>query len=196
MNRATPTTSTPSHERRRQRHNNDWLLHRYDSSRQPRRGVRFLRWPHEEEKRYQFIELRIPVLWIVESTYAPPEWIDPLEDWIRLPMASQDIDARIACIAQRARDEIVPVIRPDNVLCTRDARLPLADSEAAIMASLVENFQRVVPRMALVERGWGKASDQYRNALDLRILRLRRRITPLALEIKTVWGRGYMLEAA
>lgn len=64
------------------------------------------------------------------------------------------------------------------------------------MASLVENFQRVVPRMALVERGWGKASDQYRNALDLRILRLRRRITPLALEIKTVWGRGYMLEAA
>src|SRR5439155_10835140 len=139
---------------------------------------------------------RIPILWIVESTYAPPDSLDPLEDWVRLPMPQQDIDARIACLVQRARDEVVPVIGPDNVLSTRDARLPLADSEAAIMAALVENFQRVVPRKALVKCGWGNVSDRYRNALDLRILRLRRRIAPLGLEIKTVWGRGYMLEVA
>jgi two-component system, OmpR family, response regulator len=160
-----------------------------------RRGVKFLRWPHEEEKRFDFLQQRIPILWIVESTYAPPESLDPLEDWVRLPMPQQDIDARIACLVRRARDEMVPVIGPDNVLCTRDARLPLADSEAAIMAALVANFQRVVPRKALVECGWGNVSDRYRNALDLRILRLRRRIAPLGLEIKTVWGRGYMLEA-
>lgn len=70
----------------------------------------------------------------------------------------------------------------------------MADSEATIMTALVESFQNVVPRKKLVECGWGKASPEHRNALDLRILRLRRRIAPLNLEIVTVWGRGYMLE--
>ena len=34
-----------------------------------------------------------------------------------------------------------------------------------------------------------------RNALDVHVLRLRRRIAPLALSIKTVRSRGYLLEA-
>jgi DNA-binding response OmpR family regulator len=160
-----------------------------------RRDIRFLRWPHEEAKRPQFIQERIPVLWVVESSFEPPTCVDPLEDWVRPPLRQQDVDARVACLAQRARSEQVPVISADNVLYTRDLRLPLADSEAVIMTALVENFQQVVPRKKLAECGWGKASQEHRNALDLRILRLRRRIAPLKLEIVTVWGRGYMLEA-
>src|SRR4051794_29963515 len=81
-----------------------------------RRGVKFLRWPHEEQKRSEVLQQRNPILWIVESAYAPPDCRDPLEAWIRLPMPQQDIDARIACLVQRARDEIVPVVGPDNVL--------------------------------------------------------------------------------
>ncbi len=160
-----------------------------------RRGIKFLRWPHEKAERPQFIEDRIPVLWIVESNFEPPECVDPLEDWVRPPLHQRDVDARVACLAQRARGERVPVISPDNVLYTRELRLPLADSEAVIMNALVENFEKVVPRKQLAECGWGKASQEHRNALDLRILRLRRRIAPLKLEIVTVWGRGYMLEA-
>jgi len=163
---------------------------------QPRREITFLRWPHEEEKRSDLLKDRIPILWVVESTYAPPQSLDPIEDWVRLPMPKPDIEARVACLVQRARNEAIPTIGPDNVLRTRAGRLALADSEAAILAPLAENFQCVVPRKELVERGWGTPSDEYRNALDLRILRLRRRIAPLGLEIKTVWGRGYMLELA
>jgi two-component system OmpR family response regulator len=156
----------------------------------------FLRWPHEEPRRSELLKDRMPILWVVESTYAPPQSLDPIEDWVRLPMPKPDIETRVACLIQRARDEAVPTIGPDNVLRTRAGRLALADSEAAILAPLAENFQCVVPRKELVERGWGTSSDEYRNALDLRILRLRRRIASLGLEIKTVWGRGYMLELA
>jgi two-component system, OmpR family, response regulator len=159
------------------------------------RGIKFLRWPHERSARPHLIKKRIPVLWIVESTFEPPECVDPLEDWVRPPLHQRDVHARVACLTQRARKERVPTITTDNVLCSRDMRLPLADSEATIMTALVENFQKVVPRKKLVECGWGTASPEHRNALDLRILRLRRRIAPLNLEIVTVWGRGYMLES-
>jgi len=160
-----------------------------------RRDIKFLRWPYEEGERTRFIRDRIPILWIVESTFDPPECVDHLEDWVRPPLSHQDVDARVTCLTQRARSEQIPVISADNVLYTGEFRLPLADSEAVIMGALVENFQKVVPRKKLAECGWGKASQEHRNALDLRILRLRRRIAPLKLGIVTVWGRGYMLEA-
>lgn len=160
-----------------------------------RHDVRFLRWPHEQTDGLRLIHERMPVLWIVESNVHPPECTDPLEDWVRPPLRRQDVQARVANLARRACCEQVPTIDADNVLCIREERLPLADSEAVIMTSLVDNFQQVVPRKRLTESGWGNCSQEHRNALDLRILRLRRRIEPLKLEIVTVWGRGYMLEA-
>ncbi|MGC4892238.1 helix-turn-helix domain-containing protein [Micromonospora sp. DT31] len=200
MDQGTMTATAPSRQRatvdRSRRHSKPNAHRRSRTQCQPRRGVKFLRWPHEEGKRSDYLAERIPILWVVESAYAPPQKLDPIEDWVRLPMPQADVDARVTCLMHRALNEAVPVIGPDNVLHTRAGRLALADSEAAILAPLAENFQCVVARKALVERGWGQPSDQYRNALDLRILRLRRRIAPLGLEIKTVWGRGYMLELA
>ena len=35
-----------------------------------------------------------------------------------------------------------------------------------------------------------------RNALDVHVLRLRRRIAPLGLEIRTVRSRGYLMQTA
>ena len=42
--------------------------------------------------------------------------------------------------------------------------------------------------------GWGDEMSANRNALDLRILRLRRRLAAMGLRIVTVWGKGYILE--
>jgi len=160
------------------------------------REVTLLRWPHQEADRDRHLGDRRPVLWVVESGATPPPCVDQLEDWVRPPLGQHDVDARVAALARRARDEQIPVIGPGNVLCSRDVRLALADSEAVIMSALVDSFQRVVARRTLIERCWGRADPKHRNALDLRILRLRRRIEPLDLEIVTMWGRGYMLEAA
>lgn len=165
--------------------------------RRPRKhNIQFLRWPHQSSQRQEFIDNRVPVLWIVESNVEAPECVDPLEDWVRPPLRQRDVDTRVDCLASRARSEQAPTISADNVLYIKDSRLPLADSEAVIMTALVENFQKVVHRRKLAERGWGMASDEHRNALDLRILRLRRRIEPLNLSIVTVWGHGYLLDSA
>lgn len=63
------------------------------------------------------------------------------------------------------------------------------------MSALVERFGTVVGRDQLARAGWPDGAPG-RNALDVHVLRLRRRIEPLGLVIKTVRSRGYLLEAA
>jgi len=62
------------------------------------------------------------------------------------------------------------------------------------MSALIERFGAVVSRDQLSRSGWPKGAPG-RNALDVHVLRLRRRIAPVGLSIKTVRSRGYLLEA-
>lgn len=175
------TTSVPPHE---------------EASSSMESEVRFLRWPHEYDKRTECQTNRTPCLWIVEASNEPPPCTDPLEDWVRPPLSKSDIAARVATLLQRVHCERVPMVAQNNVLHAGGRHLAMSDAETAVMVPLIENFQSVVSRTKLARRAWGSDGQDRRNALDLRILRLRRRIKPLSLEITTVWGRGYMLEAA
>jgi len=51
----------------------------------------------------------------------------------------------------------------------------------------------VVGRELMARRAWPTGAPT-RNALDVHILRLRRRIAPLGLEVRTVRSRGYLLQ--
>jgi DNA-binding winged helix-turn-helix (wHTH) protein len=67
--------------------------------------------------------------------------------------------------------------------------------EARLTGALVRRFGAVVSRDDLVAAGWpGREPD--RNALDVHVLRLRRRLQPVRLAIRTVRSRGYLLEPA
>ena len=65
--------------------------------------------------------------------------------------------------------------------------------EARLMGALLERYGAVVSRDALARAGWPSGAPG-RNALDVHMLRLRRRLGPLALAIRTVRSRGYLLE--
>jgi DNA-binding response OmpR family regulator len=52
-----------------------------------------------------------------------------------------------------------------------------------------------VSREALAKAGWPDGAPG-RNALDVHVLRLRRRLALVGLAIRTVRSRGYLLEAA
>ena len=47
----------------------------------------------------------------------------------------------------------------------------------------------------MARRAWPNGAPT-RNALDVHILRLRRRIAPLGLEVRTVRSRGYLLQVS
>lgn len=124
---------------------------------------------------------------------APTE-LNPLEDWVRPPISREDFKARRAALEARARAGALPSIDAEGVLRFGGRRLSLSPAEADLMRVLVGSFQEVVSREGLVRKVWADDGQQRRNALDLRILRLRRRLGPLRLSIRTAWGRGYLLD--
>ena len=73
--------------------------------------------------------------------------------------------------------------------------MPLPPVEARLSSALVERFGAVVSRDALTRAGWPSGAPG-RNALDVHMLRLRRRLQALGLVIRTVRSRGYLLEEA
>jgi DNA-binding response OmpR family regulator len=70
----------------------------------------------------------------------------------------------------------------------------LSPVERALAAVLVERFGAVVSRDILTRRAWPGGSPT-RNALDVHVVRLRRRIALLDLELRTVRARGLLLQA-
>jgi len=71
-------------------------------------------------------------------------------------------------------------------------RVELTPKERSVFESLAGATGAVVPRSALLERGWGSA-DADPHVLDATIGRLRRRLGPCGAAIETTPGRGYRL---
>ena len=65
--------------------------------------------------------------------------------------------------------------------------------EHRLARALLAKLGTVVTRDALSRAGWPEGAPG-RNALDVHVLRLRRRLAPLHLTIHTVRSRGYLLE--
>jgi DNA-binding response OmpR family regulator len=159
--------------------------------------VVLVRWPVEEARRGDLRVARVPRLLLVENGAPPPAADDELEDWIRVPADEVDLHARVENLARRSRskEEAQPELDEDGVLRFGPSWVPLPPVEARLTAALVDRYGAVVSRDALARAGWPDGAPG-RNALDVHVLRLRRRLTPLGLAIRTVRSRGYLLEHA
>jgi DNA-binding winged helix-turn-helix (wHTH) protein len=158
--------------------------------------VSLVRWPTERDRREALRQAGEPRLLLVEQG-APPVPSDHREDWIRLPADDIDLRVRVEALRRRLGGETttVPDIDEDGVLRVGDRWVALPPVEARLAAVLVERFGAVVSRDTLTKAGWPGGSSS-RNALDVHVLRLRRRLAPLQLAIRTVRSRGYLLERA
>lgn len=127
----------------------------------------------------------------------PPPGGDVLEDWIRIPADEVDLQLRLAGVEARARAAIAtddpPALDGDGVLRVGRSWVPLPPVEARLTGALLDRIGMVVSRDALARAGWPDGAPG-RNALDVHVLRLRRRIGPVGLAIRTVRSRGYLLE--
>jgi DNA-binding response OmpR family regulator len=159
--------------------------------------VVLVRYPSEDLKRERLALDGSPRLLLVEGTEAPPSSEDPLEDWIRVPASEADVLARITTLSARAGTAAAsnPVLDADGVLRLNGAWVSLPPVEGRLTRALLDRQGAVVSRDALGRAGWPDGAPG-RNALDVHVLRLRRRLSPLGLVIRTVRSRGYLLELA
>ena len=157
--------------------------------------VVLLRWPAEQARRSELQEAGRPRLLLLEDAEDPPIPADDLEDWIRVPAADADLRARVEGLRRRIEAQVAPApdLDDDGVLRLAGQWVSLPPVEARLMTALLERYGAVVSRDALARAGW-PAGSPGRNALDVHMLRLRRRLGPLALAIRTVRSRGYLLE--
>ena len=87
--------------------------------------------------------------------------------------------------------------KPRLLLVHTDSPPPAVDDGLEdwirVPAGEMDRVGAVVSRDALAKAGW-PAGAPGRNALDVHVLRLRRRLEPVGLAIRTVRSRGYLLE--
>ncbi len=161
----------------------------------PQVDVVLLRWPLERERRDVLARLRAARLLLVEDGVAPPEPEDCVEDWIRVPAPEADVKLRVRALARRGQEHstTVPELDRDGVLRFASGWVSLPPVESRLTTALLDRFGAVVSREALARAGWPDGSPG-RNALDVHVLRLRRRLAPVSLVIRTVRSRGYLLE--
>jgi len=176
--------------------------------------VTMLRWPDEEARRSRICAAGEPRLLLVPDGEEPPAVGDCLEDWIRVPATENEVRARVDALAVRSQahhtggnggngdhddhrngheSPPVPVLDDFGVLRLNGSWVALPPLEARLTEALLERLGAVTSRELLIRAGWPSGAPG-RNALDVHVLRLRRRLQPVGLAIKTVRSRGYLLE--
>jgi two-component system OmpR family response regulator len=155
-----------------------------------------IQWPEQEGEVERLAELRIPRLLFVAPAADPPDGGDALQDWVRLPSEDRDIRARLNTLRRRAADlEPAPAVDRHGRLVFRRSWVQLSPIEERLAVLLVEAREAVVPEERLLHAGWpgGRPSS---NALRVHLHRLRRRVEPLGLEIRSVRSDGWILQTA
>ncbi|MDQ6838134.1 MAG: helix-turn-helix domain-containing protein [Actinomycetota bacterium] len=175
--------------------------------------VTMLRWPEEDGRRETLSLAGGPRLLLVPDGQEPPPVVDCLEDWIRIPAAENEVRARVDALAVRSLAHTpegvsryaghtehsgnghaaAPALDGFGVLRVGAAWVALPPLEARLTEALLARLGTVTSRDLLGQAGW-PAGAPGRNALDVHVLRLRRRLTPVGLAIRTVRSRGYLME--
>jgi DNA-binding response OmpR family regulator len=156
--------------------------------------VLVLRWPDEQDQLPRLAKQRLPRLLLVEARADPPVSDDPLEDWVRLPSDDRDIKARLFTLRRRAASVAAPpVVDRHSRLVYGEKWAPLSPIEAQLAAAFVEDFMLLVTEKILVNRAWPEGPPTS-SALRVHLHRLRKRIKPLGLVVRSVRSQGWVMQ--
>lgn len=156
--------------------------------------VAHVHWPDEKARRDRLRRQRWPRLLLLDAGTPPPDEVDDLEDWIRLPADDVDVKARAEHLIMRCQQQVgVTPSLEGGVLRVGTDWVSLSPLEARLTALLLERMGAVVSRDTLARAGWPEGANA-RNTLDVHLVRLRRRLDSVGLAIHTVRSRGYLLE--
>lgn len=153
-----------------------------------------LRWPAQADEARRLAALGVPRLLLVEPDAEPPPGADGLEVWLRLPADGGDIDERLRLLAKRAATGD-RTVRLDEFgrLFVGKRWIALSEIQVRLLKVLIADFGEVVSMEQLLRAGWPNGASSTDN-LRVLIYRLRARLVELGLELRSVRGRGVVLQ--
>jgi hypothetical protein len=155
--------------------------------------VALVPWPSAEDRRHTLRDAGLPRLLLVPEDCDPPVTDDVLEDWVRTPADPREVQARVSTLRLRATRGLHPRLDDNGRLYVGTQWVALSPIECRLIGALLERFGSVVSRATLTRAGW-PSGEPSRNQLDVHVLRLRRRVEPLGLSLRTLRARGYSLD--
>ena len=159
--------------------------------------VPLLRWPVERDEAASREAAGLPFLFLVPRDEAPPISGYRFMDWVRSPVDPDELVARRESLEERfLRSSGGP--RP----CFDDDALRLsfghdavdvAASQAAVLRMLLDAYREIVPTKQ-VRAALGLSPEDGEELLASRLVRVRRTVRALGLDITKVRGVGYAME--
>lgn len=149
----------------------------------------------------------LPVL-ILSGRENPDEKVQGLDcgadDYLVKPFSLNELQARVRALVRRRQGGAAPVLSYGDLnfdTVSRIARiqgrtLALSLHEAGVLEVLLNRFGRVVSKEQLVEQLYSYDKEVSQNAIEVYVHRVRKKIADSRLTLKTLYGRGYLLDYA
>nr|WP_170614822.1 response regulator transcription factor [uncultured Ruegeria sp.] len=124
------------------------------------------------------------------------------DDYLVKPFEMDELEARIRALSRRKQldygaKETIGGLEFDRAARQASARgevLDIPRRELAVLECLLERRGRIVPKSQLNDYVYGVGADVEDSAVEPHVSRLRKRLQPLGIRIKTARGLGYLLE--
>lgn len=149
----------------------------------------------------------LPVL-ILSGREQPEEKVTGLDlgadDYLVKPFSLSELQARVRALLRRGSGMAVPMLQHGELSFDTVARtasvsnrpLSLSVHEAGVLEVLLRRFGRVVSKEQLVEQLYNYDKEVSHNAIEVYIHRVRKKITGAGVEVRTHYGRGYVIDHA